>query len=557
VGGAPLGLGGATNYTVSPEQSINAILQAPASYSGGNFSSWTGCNVDASLVDPKQCRIIMNESPTGGSSRTIVANYTASSPPSTPILSAVHSSTCGSGQIDLSWNNVANETGYVLEYSTNSSSGPWSNLVTLGADVTSYPHTGLSAGTLYYGNPSAYNAQDGRATFIYFDEWQDTNKIQYTMMKLLVSNNENITAVGDASQSIYSWRGADYRNINNFLRDFHNTTVINLEQNYRSTQIILDAANAIITKNTSHPVLSLWTDNPKGDKIAIYTAKNGFDEASYLADEVRSLKTVGYAYKDIAVLYRTNAQSRVIEESLLHAGIPYILIGGVKFYDRAEIKDLLAYLRLLVNPNDTVAHTRVEKIGVKRLQNFEKLKDDIGDAETYQTQDLLDKIITQTGYLEKFAKETEENYQKKENIKELRSVATQFPNIFEFLENVALVEAEENKTHTETNEAITLMTIHAAKGLEFPVVFLIGMEEGLFPHSRTLFDTQQLEEERRLAYVGVTRAKEMLYITYADKRLYFGQQVSNPPSRFLIDIPQELLRAASTYRNSQKSWEFE
>jgi DNA helicase-2/ATP-dependent DNA helicase PcrA len=248
---------------------------------------------------------------------------------------------------------------------------------------------------------------------ILVDEWQDTNKIQYTMMKLLVSNNENITAVGDASQSIYSWRGADYRNINNFLRDFHNTTVINLEQNYRSTQIILDAANAIITKNTSHPVLSLWTDNPKGDKIAIYTAKNGFDEASYLADEVRSLKTVGYAYKDIAVLYRTNAQSRVIEESLLHAGIPYILIGGVKFYDRAEIKDLLAYLRLLVNPNDTVAHTRVEKIGVKRLQNFEKLKDDIGDAETYQTQDLLDKIITQTGYLEKFAKETEENYQKK------------------------------------------------------------------------------------------------------------------------------------------------
>jgi DNA helicase-2/ATP-dependent DNA helicase PcrA len=238
-----------------------------------------------------------------------------------------------------------------------------------------------------------------------------------------------------------------------------------------------------------------------------------------------------------------------MEEALLHAGIPYTLVGGVKFYDRQEIKDVLAYLRLLINPKDKVSENRVLGLGKKRWDKFVAYKDMIKNIDEPSTLELMDNVIKATYYLDKYKRETDENLMRLENIKELRSVATEFPKLADFLENVALVEAEQDDTGKMVAEKdnlgkVTLMTLHAAKGLEFPVVFIIGMEEGLFPHSRSLFDISQLEEERRLAYVGITRSKQHLYLTYAGRRLYFGQRASNPPSRFIIDIPEELLESA-------------
>lgn len=378
---------------------------------------------------------------------------------------------------------------------------------------------------------------------VFVDEWQDTNKAQYLLTKLIIGNKENITAVGDASQSIYGWRGADYKNIEYLMKDFKNIKLVNLEQNYRSTQNVLDAANSVISKNTSHPILKLWTNNSKGERIKLYEADNGLTEADYVRRKILELNRTGYNYSDVAVLYRTNAQSRVIEEAFLHYGIPYKIVGGIKFYERAEIKDIISYLRLLVSPNDSVATKRIEKIGKKRFDKFfeyrDKIKDNVNETSTIE---LMDNIIDVTYYLEKYARDTEENMQKLENIKELRSVAMQFSNINDFLENVALVEAEEEKNSEFANgNQVTLMTLHAAKGLEFPVVFIVGLEEGIFPHSRALFDNRELEEERRLMYVGITRAKELLILTYAKSRLFFGQRNQNPPSRFLSDIPEEVI----------------
>ena len=376
-----------------------------------------------------------------------------------------------------------------------------------------------------------------KLTHIFVDEWQDTNKIQYVLTKLLVGKRKNITAVGDASQSIYSWRGADYQNINYLIRDYSDIKIINLEQNYRSTQNILDAANLVISKNTSHPILKLWTEKNAGAKIRLYAARNGFDEADFIVSQIESLTTNHQSpvtYSNIAVLYRTNAQSRVLEEAFLHAGIPYMLVGGVRFYDRKEIKDVISYIKYLVNPKDSVSRKRIEKIGLRR---FEKLKE-MSEAKGMTTLDFLDGVIQKTDYLALFQKESEENLARLENIKELRSVATEFPDINDFLENVALVEAG---PRNQTKNAVTLMTLHAAKGLEFPTVFIVGMEEGLFPHSRSLMDSSQLEEERRLAYVGITRAKDILYLTYANSRLYFGEKLNNPPSRFIMDISENLL----------------
>lgn len=406
---------------------------------------------------------------------------------------------------------------------------------------------------LYKNHPMVLTKWQRRLTHVLVDEWQDTNKIQYLITKLITGINGNLTAVGDASQSIYSWRGADYRNINNLIRDFPKIKIINLEQNYRSTQSILSAANSVIAKNTTHPILKLWTKKGKGERIRIYRAQSGLDEASFVINEINSQVREVFKLKDIAILYRTNAQSRVLEEALLHAGIPYVLVRGVRFYDRTEIKDVLSYLRLLVNPKDTVSRKRIEKLGKTRIKKFEEFRQKLpgswkGEATTL---DLMDAILQGTDYLSKYQRETEENIARLENIKELRSVATEFPKTHEFLENVALVEAEQDEkgiSHPATHpnpqrNSITLMTLHAAKGLEFPIVFIVGMEEGLFPHSRSLFDIKELEEERRLAYVGMTRAKELLYLTFANRRLYFGQRTSNPPSRFIMDIPEDLLES--------------
>ncbi len=398
---------------------------------------------------------------------------------------------------------------------------------------------------------STRNKWQEKLTYIFVDEWQDTNKIQYKLTKLLVGKRKNLTAVGDASQSIYSWRGADYRNINFLIKEFPDIKVINLEQNYRSTQIILDAANSVIKKNTSHPILSLWTNKKEGGKIKLYRARNELDEADFIVNQIDSLITKGYEFSDICVLYRTNAQSRVLEEALLHSGIPYVLVGGVRFYERREVKDVLSFLRLLANSKDSVSRNRVKKLGIRRFEKFEDFRKEITDINKFQTLDLLDAILQKTDYLSKYRIESEENLARLENIKELRSVGMEFPNLPDFLENVALIEHEEDTTNQKSlinkeslKNAVTLMTLHAAKGLEFGIVFIVGMEEGLFPHSRSLFDIGQLEEERRLCYVGITRAKDLLYLTYAGKRLFFGQRSSNPPSRFLIDIPQQLLEGA-------------
>lgn len=409
----------------------------------------------------------------------------------------------------------------------------------------------LKAVQLFDENPSILLNWQNILTHIFVDEWQDTNKVQYKLTKQLVGEEGNLTAVGDAAQSIYSWRGADYRNINYLMKDFPEIKVINLEQNYRSTQVILDAAYSIIKRNTSHPILKLWTDKNGGQKIKIYRARSELDEASFVVKEVENLITKGFDFKDIAILYRTNAQSRVIEEAFLHAGIPYTLVGGVRFYSRKEIKDVLSYLRLLVNPKDTVSRKRVKKLGVRQYEKFKEFSKKLTEnwREKVTTLDLMDAVLRETNYLAKYQRETEENITRLENIKELRSVATEFPNINEFLENVALIEAEQDDaghlqptTHSLLpKNKVTLMTLHAAKGLEFTVVFIVGMEEGLFPHSRSLFDAEELEEERRLAYVGITRAKDLLYLTYASRRLFFGQRTSNPPSRFIIDIPEDLL----------------
>jgi DNA helicase-2/ATP-dependent DNA helicase PcrA len=381
--------------------------------------------------------------------------------------------------------------------------------------------------------------------YILIDEYQDTNKAQYAISKLLSARYRNICVVGDASQSIYRWRGADFRNIINFKRDFTDTHEFHLEQNYRSTQTILDAAFGVISKNTSHPILKLWTDKQSGEKITLYEARTEHDEAAFL---VQTILQASRLFNDFAVLYRTNAQSRVLEESFLHAGIPYVLVGGTRFYERREIKDVLAYLRLIANPKDTVSYHRIEKLGKGRLDKYLKFADTvIKDAKliSLTTLELLDNVLAATQYLELYDANVEEEAYRLENIKELRSVATEFPVISEFLETVALVEQEYEpdtmKKRDANRDAVTLMTMHAAKGLEFPIVFMIGMEEGLFPHSRSLMDKDEIEEERRLCYVGITRAKEKLYLTYANRRLFFGTRTQNMVSRFIADLPQDVL----------------
>jgi len=394
-------------------------------------------------------------------------------------------------------------------------------------------------------NPQVLSKYSGRYKYVLVDEYQDVNTAQYELTKLLASAWGNLTVVGDASQAIYSFRGADFRNILNFERDFPKAAVFNLEQNYRSTQNVLSAANAIITRNTSHPVLKLWTKNPTGEKLTIYNAQNEVDEANFVVDRIVSSKS---PFSSFAVLYRTNAQSRTVEEAFLHSNIPYRLYGGVRFYERKEIKDVLAYLRLIFNPKDNVAKNRIVKLGKKRFEKFQEIVQKIEKAKkVYQPIELIDKILEATDYLALIDDGTEQGLMRIENVKELKSVASDFENLGTLLENVALMEGmitpEKSYEGKAGADVVTLMTAHAAKGLEFDTVFVIGLEEGLFPHSRSMLEMAQLEEERRLAYVALTRAQKKIYLTFATQRLYFGITSTNLVSRFVTDIPEELISA--------------
>lgn len=400
---------------------------------------------------------------------------------------------------------------------------------------------------LFYQYPEVLDKYQEKFKFILVDEYQDTNQIQYQLTKLLGSKYRQITAVGDASQAIYGWRGADYHNLVSFTADFNDTLVINLEQNYRSTQIILDAANSVISQNSSHPVLKLFTTKKSTDKIKLFEAESEVVEADYVSQKINFLHNeVKIPYRNIAVLYRMNAQSRVLEESFLKNNIPYVLIGGLRFYDRAEIKDILAMMRFYQNSTDKLSEARVEKaLGKRRKQLFDNhLKNIEPDLQSIQ---VLESLVTNSGYLDKFDPRDEDDQRKIENIKELKSVASSFPNLNDFLENIALVQQEysqqEKHKQKENREGVRLMTLHSSKGLEFEAVFLVGFEEGILPHSRSMIIDEDIEEERRLAYVGITRAKDFLFISYATRRLFFGRSSLNDPSRFLFDIPKDLIES--------------
>jgi DNA helicase-2/ATP-dependent DNA helicase PcrA len=408
---------------------------------------------------------------------------------------------------------------------------------------------------LFRKNPEILSKYQNLFKYVLIDEYQDTNKAQYVFSKLLSDAHKNIFVVGDMSQAIYSFRGADYRNILNFERDFPNAKIYKLSQNYRSTEKIVEAARNVITNNKNHIPLDLWTNNRGGEKINLYEATNEIDEANYIVQTILNEQPTHNlqltALNRFAVLYRTNAQSRTIEEIFLHQGIPYILVGGTRFYERKEIKDVLSLLRYLQNPNDFVSSERIEKIGRRFFKKYEEWLNVLGGSKEQILKlsglEILDLVLENCGYLDTFDKKNEEDLERIENIKELRSVAAAFGTLTEFLENVQLVQQEYlvsdkgRLAGSGSGNAITLMTLHSAKGLEFPTVFMVGMEEGLFPHSRALLDPTELEEERRLCYVGITRSMENLHLTYARSRFYFGIKQSGIISRFVSEIPGHLL----------------
>jgi len=399
---------------------------------------------------------------------------------------------------------------------------------------------------LFYDHPKVLEKYQDIYRFILVDEYQDTNQIQYLLTKFLAQKYRQITAVGDASQAIYGWRGADFKNLMKLVEDFKDTKIINLEQNYRSTQIILDAANAVISKNISHPVLKLFTQKISEDKIKIFEAESEIAEAEFIAQKIKFIQdNIKIPLRQIAVLYRMNAQSRVLEEAFLKYSLPYVLIGGIRFYERAEVKDILAMTRFAVNKSDKISADRLNKIfGKRRLAVFfDHLKNlDLSSLTSLQ---ILESLVVNSGYLDRYNPKDEDDQKKIENIKELKSVASTFPKISDFLENITLVQQEyslqEKNKKKENRDGVRLMTLHGAKGLEFEVVFLVGFEEGILPHSRCLIEESEVEEERRLCYVGITRAKDYLYISYATRRLYFGKSSLNEPSRFLADIPNNLI----------------
>ncbi len=376
-----------------------------------------------------------------------------------------------------------------------------------------------------------------RFEYILVDEYQDTNKAQFALTRLLMGSGENITAVGDASQAIYSFRGADFRNLSLLKENYPNLTTVSLPKNYRSTQKILDAAWGVIKNNTGHPVIKLAADGGLGDRVGLIEAEDERDEARLVVGKCKALTALE---EEVAILYRTNAQSRAFEDELMKRDLPYRLVGGVRFYSRAEVKDLLAFLRLVVNPQDDVSRRRIEKVGKRRAEKFYSfLNGKEIEKQNTKPDQLLEEILEVTKYLEMYDQKDEDDISRIENINELLAVAGEFESCREFLQSAALSESEEKKS--SKNAKIVLTTVHAAKGLEFDTVFVVGLEEGMFPHSRASFNKDELEEERRLMYVAITRAKKRLFLSFARNRLVYGGRNATYPSRFLSEIPESLL----------------
>lgn len=434
-------------------------------------------------------------------------------------------------------------------------------------------------------HPPVLESYRDRFHYVMVDEYQDTNYAQYMLVKLLTDKSRNLCVVGDDDQSIYGWRGADIRNILDFEKDYPDAKVIKLEQNYRSTANILDAANQVIAHNAGRKEKALWTEAGAGETIKLYCAGDEREEAAWVADRIRKMNRHGEEYGRMAVLYRTNAQSRVLEEMLMRAGIPYKVFGGLRFYDRKEVRDVIAYLRVIANPTDDVSLRRIINVPKRAIGDatiaelvrhaqeqemplFSALTDlpsslssrprkCVGDFFTMMTTlmamkdamplgTFVKQMVDQTGLMEQYQKEdSDEARSRVENIQEFLGAVEEFDRqtenatLEDYLENVALVteldQAEEEKQY------VTLMTLHSAKGLEFPNVFITGMEEGIFPSGRSLMDEQRMEEERRLCYVGITRAKERLFLSRASQRMLYNQINHNAPSRFLSEIPSRLL----------------
>ena len=439
-----------------------------------------------------------------------------------------------------------------------------------------------------------------RFRYILVDEYQDTNGAQYELTKILAAKYRNLCVVGDADQSIYGWRGADIRNIMDFEKDYPEARTVKLEQNYRSTKNILAAANAVIAHNENRKPKKLWTENPVGEKITSYLANDERDEANFIATTILKQRTIfNAAYGDIAILYRTNAQSRVLEEGFMREGIPYTMVGGLKFYDRKEIKDAIAYLRVIFNPMDSVSlmriinvpkrglgETTIARLNAYAVENDMTLFDVISSPEilggisgitarvkkpleVFSTMifdllgvmdqlplaDFIERMLKDSGYLAELEREPKpENESRVENLKEFIGVAKDFeksgeiPNVENFLSHISLI-SDIDSADIELDR-VTLMTLHSAKGLEFPIVFMAGMEEGLFPHARTLMEPDEMEEERRTCYVGITRAQRKLYMTYARSRMIYGRTTTYLPSRFLAEIPDEYIERLVVRANS-------
>jgi DNA helicase II / ATP-dependent DNA helicase PcrA len=448
--------------------------------------------------------------------------------------------------------------------------------------------------TLFMRVPEVLEFYQRKFQYIHVDEYQDTNRAQYMLVKLLAQRFQNLCVVGDSDQSIYRWRGADIANILSFEKDYPRASVILLEQNYRSTKKILLAANMVIQNNMNRKPKNLWTENAEGNKIMYYRADSEQGEAQFVIGKIQEQMRNGRKLSDIAILYRTNAQSRVIEESFLKSNIDYSIVGGIKFYDRKEIKDILAYLRLISNPDDDISLQRVINVpkraigstSIDKIANFATMHDlsmfqaletiemiglspkaekaaiefrnlianNTRQQEYLSVTELVEEVLDKSGYREMLkAEKSLESQSRLENLDEFLTVTKSFEESSEdkslvaFLTDLALV-ADIDRLDDDgqkKTDVVTLMTLHSAKGLEFPVVFLIGMEEGVFPHSRSLMEEVEMEEERRLAYVGITRAEEELFITNAQMRTLFGRTNMNPESRFIKEIPAELIEDAA------------